>query len=486
MKKMLLHWFAPGLLILLAMSLCVPVFAASTVDHSKFEQLQKQFKSGPEVTKACLTCHTKAAKQIHKTRHWTWEMINPNFDQKLGKKNVLNNFCVATASNYAFCTTCHVGYGWTDKNFDFSSEVNVDCLVCHDTTGSYKKLPGTGGHPAYKKVEKPKGSGKFIKPVDLTKVAQRVGKTSRDSCGACHFYGGGGDGVKHGDMDSSMAAPDKALDVHMDALGLDFSCATCHKGSNHDIAGSRYAPTAGSGASGVKTCRACHGEQPHKPSDSKLNDHTAKIACQTCHIPTIARGGVATKLTWDWSTAGKLDAKGKPFVKKDKRGNILYNSKKGDFTYGENVKPEYVWFNGRIKYTLVGDKVNPKDPVTWINHFGGGPEDAEARIWPVKVFNSVQPYDPVRNTLVVPHLSGDDDTAYWKNFNWEKSIATGMDFVGEEFSGKVAFIKTRMAWMITHMVAPKEEALSCEECHSKNGRLKNLPGVNLASGGGKQ
>lgn len=35
----------------------------STADHTKFKALQQEFNSGPEVTKACLSCHTQAAKQ---------------------------------------------------------------------------------------------------------------------------------------------------------------------------------------------------------------------------------------------------------------------------------------------------------------------------------------------------------------------------------------------------------------------------------------
>ena len=34
----------------------------STADHSKFKELQGPFKTGSEVTKACLSCHTEAAK----------------------------------------------------------------------------------------------------------------------------------------------------------------------------------------------------------------------------------------------------------------------------------------------------------------------------------------------------------------------------------------------------------------------------------------
>src|SRR5512137_2036638 len=84
-----------------------PVKLNSTADHSKFKELQKQFKSGPEVTKACLSCHTEAARQVHRTKHWTWEFLNPDNNQRLGKKNVMNNFCISISQNYAYCTSCH-------------------------------------------------------------------------------------------------------------------------------------------------------------------------------------------------------------------------------------------------------------------------------------------------------------------------------------------------------------------------------------------
>jgi octaheme c-type cytochrome (tetrathionate reductase family) len=458
----------------------------STADHGKFKQLEGPFATGPDVTRACLECHTEAAKQVHRTKHWTWEFMNPENRQRLGKKNVINNFCISVPSNYGFCVTCHVGYGWKDANFDFTSEANVDCLVCHDTTGSYKKIPGRAGHPAYEEMEVPPGSGKKVKPVNLVKVAQNVGKTSRDTCGACHFFGGGGDGVKHGDMDSSLAAPDKELDVHMDATGHDFTCGTCHQTSAHDVPGSRYVPTAvdrdgahirgKADSSNPATCQACHGDAPHK-DEARLNTHARKIACQTCHIPTIARGGVPTKMSWDWSTAGQKGPDGKPLIRKDKKGHVIYDAKKGDFVLAENVVPEYMWFNGKVNYTLLGDKVSKTDGITRINWFEGSAEDGKSMIWPVKVFTGSQPYDPVNQTLVTPHTAGDDDTSYWKNFGWEKAIATGMASVGAPFSGKVDFLKTEMSWPITHMVAPKEKAVRCHECHKQGGRLEKVGGI---------
>ena len=465
----------------------------STADHSKFKVLQQDFKSGPEVTKACLSCHTEAAKQIHKTKHWTWDYLNPESGQRLGKKNIVNNFCTAVPSNYAFCTACHVGYGWKDKNYDFTSETNVDCLVCHETTGTYKKLFGLAGNPAYKEMEYPPKSGRMVKPADLPKIAQSVGPTSRATCGACHFYGGGGDAVKHGDLDSSMTNPPRYLDVHMDAKGLNFTCATCHATTGHNIPGSRYTPTGKDAepahmrgkqdASNPTTCQSCHGQAPHKNAEmaAKLNEHTDKLACQTCHIPQFARGNIPTKMTWDWSTAGKLTADGKPISIKDSSGHHeSYNSKKGNFTYESEVIPEYIWINGKVKYTLLGDPVNTTG-VTQINRYDGSPTDGISRIWPVKVFRGKQPYDLETKSLLVPHTAvgyGEkDDTAFWDNYKWEAALKAGAEAAGRPFGGKFDFVKTEMTWPITHMVAPKADALTCAQCHSKSGRLQNVAGI---------
>lgn len=473
----------------------------STADHSRFKELQQNFKSGPEVTKACLTCHTEAAKQVHKTKHWTWEFLNPENGQKLGKKHVINNFCTAVPSNMAFCSACHAGYGWRDDSFDFKSETNVDCLVCHDRTGTYRKLPGLAGHPAYEEMEFPPKSGKKVKPADLPKIAQSVGPTSRATCGACHFMGGGGDAVKHGDLDTSMKNPPKYLDVHMDAKGLNFTCATCHATKGHNIPGSRYTPT-GKDADGVRirgkkddsnpaTCQSCHGQSPHQKAEmaAKLNEHTDKIACQTCHIPQFARGNIATKMSWDWSTAGRLSPEGKPLNIKDSSGHHdRYDSKKGDFTYESDVVPEYQWINGKVKYTLLGDPVNTNG-VTEINHFYGSADDGQSRIWPVKIFRGKQPYDLETKSLLVPHTAtgyGEkDDTAFWQNYKWEEALKAGAAAAGRPFGGKFDFVATEMTWPITHMVAPKADALTCTQCHSKSGRLQKVKGIYMPGRDGK-
>ncbi len=461
----------------------------STADHRQFDELAGPFETGPDVTRACLECHTEAAEQVHDSIHWTWEYSHPATGQRLGKKFVVNNYCGSITTNYARCTSCHVGFGWEDPSFDFASEANVDCLVCHDTTGDYMKFPTAAGHPPYQDRQ---FKGKTIEAVDLAEVAQHVGKTSRRTCGDCHFKGGGGDGVKHGDLDASLYQPDQALDVHMDAEGLNFSCTTCHTFEKHIQKGSRYQVTNDpEGAIAVPgrentrpSCASCHGRAPHERGiDNKLNEHTDRVACQTCHIPEFARGGHPTKMWWDWSAAGRLNENGKPVVKKVD-GEVIYHGKKGAFTWDENVVPEYRWFNGNVRYTLLGEPIQPATVVR-LNEALGGSEDADARIWPFKVMRGIQPYDAGHDQLVIEYLFGQDEAAFWKSFDWDKAIAAAMTkakAVGQadvEYSGEYGFTETEMVWPLAHMVAPADESLTCDACHQKDGRMAQLAGFYL-------
>jgi cytochrome c len=47
------------------------------------------------------------------------------------------------------------------------------------------------------------------------------------------------------------------------------------------------------------------------------------------------------------------------------------------------------------------------------------------------------------------------------------------------FSGQVEFVETYSTWPITHMVAPKSQALGCVDCHSAKGRLAKVAGLSI-------
>ncbi len=458
----------------------------TTADHSTYEILQKEFKTPEEVTEACLTCHVEAAKQIMGTIHWTW--VCPKSKNKtIGKSTVINNFCMALPSNEPRCTSCHSGYGWKDKNFDFNAENKVDCLVCHDQTKTYKKFPTGAGYPV-KDTTVFKGNGKTYLPPDYNYVAQNIGKPTRYNCGTCHYFGGGGNKVKHGDLDVALNACSVDIDVHMAKDSLNFECITCHTTENHRISGRCYAtPAAKEKAlhfpmkpdeSTRIFCESCHGNHPH--DYQKINDHADKVACQTCHIPVMAKAN-PTKMWWDWSKAGQKNEKGKPMKKKEMLDAdhevVVYDGKKGEFKWARNLEPEYFWYNGSISATTVSDKINP-DTIVQVNKVHGDYNDPDARIFPFKVHRGKQPYDAVNNTFVVPKLFGKKGSgAYWAHFDWGKAIEVGMEYTGAPYSGKYDFVETEMYWLVSHMVSPKEQSLKCEDCHSStDSRLKNLAG----------
>ena len=64
-----------------------------------------------------------------------------------GKNDLINNFCIAVPTNEGRCTHCHTGYGYADDTFAFDDRNTVDCLICHDQSGTYKKGITTAGLP---------------------------------------------------------------------------------------------------------------------------------------------------------------------------------------------------------------------------------------------------------------------------------------------------------------------------------------------------
>jgi hypothetical protein len=173
-----------------------------------------------------------------------------------------------------------------------------------------------------------------------------------------------------------------------------------------------------------------------------------------------------------------LSPEGKPFVVKDSKGHVTYDSKKGDFTLAENVVPEYVWFDGTVTYTLQEDRIDPGE-VLRINRFLGGPDDPKARIWPVKRLTGRQPYDVEHRQLLALHTAIPDDSAFWFHFDWPKALRAGAEASGMPFSGRYDFVRTEMLWPITHMVAPKEQSVKCGQCHSAAGRMGDLRGIDV-------
>ncbi|MBI1936613.1 MAG: tetrathionate reductase family octaheme c-type cytochrome [Ignavibacteriales bacterium] len=476
MRKIILILLAAGLLIVVAIN----TFSGSgfeptefmkvkekysqkekpSVDHSKFAVLQQKFSSPQKVTEACISCHNGRQAEVMNSNHWNWEReeyIEGRGIVYVGKKNAINNFCIGVQGNEKSCAKCHVGLGMTEKGFSFTDPSNIDCLICHDNSETYAKAPEQGGAPDSK--------------LDFSNISQHVGKPKRSNCGVCHFFGGGGNNVKHGDLEKSMFEPARDVDVHMAVEDLNMECVDCHTTDKHNISGKIYSLS--SMNHNRATCEQCHTNTPHEKDI--LNEHTLKVACQTCHIPVYAKVN-ATKTAWDWSTAGKLK-NGEPYEVDDADGNHTYLSIKGSFEWGKNLKPDYVWFNGTASHYLLGDKIQDTTKPLVLNELHGSYHDTESKIVPVKIHRAKQPYDPENKILIQPKLYADKkgEGAFWKDFDWTTASKIGMDDVKLPFSGKVSFIKTEMYWPVNHMVSTKENTVQCNECHTReNSRLAKL------------
>jgi octaheme c-type cytochrome (tetrathionate reductase family) len=411
----------------------------SHLDHSAY--FEGPFRSPQDVTLACLRCHADAAREVMGTAHWQWlgeavEVPGHPGPRRIGKKNLVNNFCISMIGNEVSCTKCHAGYGWMDSTFDFTRAENVDCLVCHERSGTYVK--GEGGVPTPES--------------DLLAAARSVGFPRRENCSVCHSYGGGGQGVKHGDLDASLDNPSAADDVHMGRGGM--LCIDCHRADEHRLAGRAFSVSV-EDAGGV-ACSDCHDPAPH--DDARLNGHVRSVACQACHIPTYARR-LPTKTFWDWSQAGDPDRAEDPHE---------YLRIKGEFVYDADIVPEYLWFDRTCDRYLLGDRVDSTRTID-LNRPHGGIADAGARIWPFRVHRARQPFDRA-NAILLPPVTGGPG-GYWTTFDWDSALRLGADAAGVPYSGDYGFARTAMYWPLSHMVAPREAALACTDCHGEKGRM---------------
>jgi octaheme c-type cytochrome (tetrathionate reductase family) len=420
---------------------CISCHHPITPDHSKLVTVTE--KDTPQhVTAHCLDCHDRVGGDVLKSAHWNWKGLTPFISghehENIGLSEMIDNYTITMLPNLVETWSFHIGYSPNGGRFDPANTRNIDCLVCHDTTGNYRKDEKRNGLPA--------------ENIDLVEIAQKVGRPSRANCGLCHFNVGGGPNVKHGDLEPSFDSPSADMDVHMGMV--DMRCQDCHKTEAHRIAGMSFAAPV---TEGRVTCEKCHGDHPHGITgylSRHLDDHVRAISCEACHIPFFAVQ-TPTLLSTDYSAAGQ----DKPGALDD-HGMPMYDRKRGGLTWGKRVVPEYRWFDGNRKSYVLGDTIDPSSEVE-LNAPLGAKHIPESRIFPFKVHTAVQPYDKEKEALVAVKFKD----GYWQHFDWNRAIKEGMDLVGQEYSGQYGFVKTRMYTSIHHGVVPATEALGCSDCH---------------------
>jgi hypothetical protein len=193
-------------------------------------------------------------------------------------------------------------------------------------------------------------------------------------------------------------------------------------------------------------------------------------------------GNLITKLNTEDSTY-TFDGKVYKNVK------IHFDPKHGTAVFKQNIRPEYIWFNGTADHFLITDKIKDTTKPLVLNPLLGSYEDhynpadpkSPSKIWPVKIMRGKQPYDVKNMTMVQPKLVGKKGSgALWADFDWNTSITKGMEYLNLPYSGKYGFIETQTLWPLNHEVSQSKEALQCADCHNAtDSRLENLTGFYL-------
>ena len=429
------------------------------------------------------------------------------------------------------CGQCHVGgqptaplgeimpgYGTTGDEKDA-----VDCLICHAVAYDMNQ----------KQVNKGE-DGRWHWGQDRSmRAAVSVTSPTAQSCLRCHQHNFGGD-IYVDEADSSFhqslvdtgherprvlhpgskrGTPySPTWDVHA-AAGV--SCIECHKAEGHYIAKGTHTTTmmANDLPEVEVACTNCHDKEPH-PSASEwgdfYNSHTEKIACQTCHIPSLQADNATYR---DFDTP----------IFEEHPGIYVYSDIRKESEPGKGIV--YAWWNGDGTFlgNPIGDNPNGRNLYKFYNPTHVWPEFADfdydawyekvmrpiakngrpSKIYAMKLFNGRQHID-LQNmgpfggmylpyNLPTYYKTGNPDKAAMVEmanpmmkmmYGWMFKVYMMnefMDFMNiddwntsaYEQASKIEKVEAR--WIpqdalleISHAIR-KDGALTCNNCHAPNG-----------------
>ena len=412
-----------------------------------------------EGTKTCLNCHTDQALEVHDSVHYQWKGDSSEtiglVAGHAGKIGGINDFCIYPDINWigkltnsygaevdGGCAKCHVGLGAKPAADASQSQLeNIDCLICHSDAYKRKVEGSVDGFRFVPDTEK--------MTVSILQAAVDVTLPSKDSCLNCHTKAGGGDNLKRGDIEEYHRDPTRDFDVHMASRtngGAGLGCLDCHTASAHRIAG-RGSDLRPRELADPVTCTNCHSPQHNED----VQKHTARVNCTVCHIPVFAKVA-GTDMYRDWRAPGVLVA--------DKGLYEPYHVKE------THVVPEYKFFNGLSYFYQFGDAVVTEENGRVVMSAPEGKiTDPAAKIYAFKHHRATQPVEP-KNGRLLPLKIG----IFFQSGDIDMAVEEGAKGVNWSYDG-YEFADTERFMGLFHEVAPKEQALSCNDCHNGGIRL---------------
>ena len=417
----------------------------------------------------CVACHEIEAQAMFGSVHyqWTGSTLNvPNISGNAGKGDLgFNTYCgAAVTSRRAVCWSCHVGNGNVPLPEMTPEQLNnIDCLMCHHelykrrTAGPFETVTFTDYQGVQRSwqlpIEDESGNFQFIPdeenmPIGILQVAQTVHLPTRATCLRCHAYAAGTDCGKRGDISSITVEPPADDEIHMSFQGANLSCQGCHQFQNHKVMG-RGLDIRPNDIEDRLTCTTstCHGIQPHGLLD--IDKHTTRVACQTCHIPTYAKG-MNTEVARDWRfpffSVGLLGGQG---------------GFKPEETPGMNLIPTYAWFDGTSQvYALGQAAVQNTNGQYEMAAPNGNVRSARAMINPMKEHISNSAIHDATGQMI-PHST----FKYFVTGDFTRSVEDGLLFAG--LTGNWTLVDVHTYQTLNHGVEPKGNALNCGQCHEE-------------------
>jgi hypothetical protein len=455
----------------------------------------------------------------------------------------INTYCGTHENSPRFtCASCHVGNGrfpmaqtqFEQLNPDSAEAhrqlANIDCLTCHQelykrfpdptagfedlvlenvielSDGSLAEAPGnsvirTGlagipivdpetldfdfvpadpSNPALADI--PAG----LMAITAQEAAEGVHQPTRRACLNCHAGAAGADGAKRGDLNSHLADPPLALDMHMSAAGGDLTCSDCHaavgaNGEGHRFRG-RGLDLRPNDVEERFTCEnsGCHSDRPHgdfsTTSASSRDKHAMKIACQTCHISTFAKVvngvGVPTEVSRDWQdphlSQSACNSRGGWLPREDKASNLT---------------PTYAWFDGTSEIYYLGEPLHDPDvptkplDATVASLFGPGFDagdpayvlgmpngdvaSATAKLYPMK-----EHWGKLARHLGTDTLIGHSTFDFFRTGDFDLAVRGGMaQTPGMDEGDDFEVVAVHTYQTINHGVETANNALDCGACH---------------------
>lgn len=414
----------------------------------------------------CVACHPTHAEDVFRSVHYQWSGPTPNVPNIVGNAGKgelgFNTYCGTPTTSRGFtCESCHIANGGQPSPVLSAGQLNnIDCLMCHQdqykrkaaapfemvTFTDYQGADHTWSLP----IEDENGGFQYEPDeakmaISIVEAARTVHLPTRASCLRCHAYAAGTDCGKRGDLSSVTVDPPATVDVHMSSQRGNRSCQACHEFERHRVLG-RGLDLRPNDRPEPLDCTKCHGSSPH--GSSRPNKHTARVACQTCHIPTYAKT-VSTEIRRDWTvpvwSAGLLGGQG---------------GYKGEEIRGSNLIPTYAWFDGSSEVCVLGQA----PPLNGNGEYElarprGSVSSAGARIHPMKEHWSNSARHDATGQMI-PHST----FKYFVTGDFNQAVADGMAAAG--MTGTWTLVDVHTFQTINHGVEDASSALACGQCHA--------------------